>query len=534
MRKGSTVNLDASMDLARLIRARHAAGESQRTIADSVGTSQGQVSKIIRGLVWPDDQPVKKAARRQPNYTLAAFEKWCSKLVLEDGSKFKLEPFQRVMLADHFSGKRELVCIISKKNGKTTLLGALALFHLVEWPEAECVIGAASRDQARILFRQASGLVRRSGLQGVFDVKPGYGEVRLRGDGRDGARVRVLAADASTADGVIPTLALVDELHRHPSGDLYGVFMDGLGPRDGQMITISTAGAAVDSPLGLLRSKAHLLRGFVRDEAAKKTYSCSDDGTFVLHEWALAPDDDVDDIGLVKLANPASWHSVESLRRRHDSPSMTPWQWRRFACGVWTEGEEPWIRPEMWDVLADPGLEFVDGEALWVGVDVGVRHDSTAIVTVAARGDGAVAAKATILAPRPSGLPLEVVEAAVREACEGRNVQSVLFDPWTFRRSAELLQADGLPMVEFPQSPERMANASENLYRLIEGGLLAHDGDPVLRSHVVAGVTKETERGWRLVKAPRLSRPIDALIALAMAALPAAQDVRSDPGFAFA
>jgi phage terminase large subunit-like protein len=72
-------------------------------------------------------------------------------------------------------------------------------------------------------------------------------------------------------------------------------------------------------------------------------------------------------------------------------------------------------------------------------------------------------------------------------------------------------------MVEFPQSPERMANASANLYRLIETGQLAHDGDPALRAHVVAGVTKETERGWRLQKDPKRSAPIDALVALAVA-----------------
>jgi phage terminase large subunit-like protein len=89
-------------------------------------------------------------------------------------------------------------------------------------------------------------------------------------------------------------------------------------------------------------------------------------------------------------------------------------------------------------------------------------------------------------------------------------------------------------VVEFPQSPERMANASENLYRLIETGQLVHDGDPVLRSQAVAGITKQTERGWRLVKDPKLARPIDALIALSMAALPAAQNLVREPAFAFA
>jgi phage terminase large subunit-like protein len=139
-----------------------------------------------------------------------------------------------------------------------------------------------------------------------------------------------------------------------------------------------------------------------------------------------------------------------------------------------------------------------------------------------------------VLKPGVEGIALESVEAAVREACEGRNVKAVLYDPWRFQRSAEILGEEGLPVVEFPQSPERMANASENLYRLIETGCLVHDGDPVLRAHVVAGITKQTERGWRLVKDPKLARPIDALIALAMAALPAAQNLVREPAFAFA
>src|SRR6266498_3678453 len=122
-------------------------------------------------------------------YALRGFEKFCQELRLENGKPMKLEPFQRVMLKDHFAGVTEIVIVIPKKNGKTTLLAALALYHLENWPEAECVIGASSRDQARILFKQAAGLVRRAGLQQRFDVKPGAGtgEIRLPGL-RDGPR----------------------------------------------------------------------------------------------------------------------------------------------------------------------------------------------------------------------------------------------------------------------------------------------------------------------------------------------------------
>lgn len=452
------------------------------------------------------------------SYSLDAFAEFCSTLTLENGKPMELEPFQRSMLAEHFAGAAETVIVISKKNGKTTLLGALALFHLEHVAEAEVVIGASSRDQARILFKQAAGLVHRSGLDDRFDVKGGYAEIRLGNGRREGPRIRVLAADANTADGVIPTLALVDELHRHPSAELYGIFRDGLGPRDGQMVTISTAGASLRSPLGMLRDKAHRLASFRRDHETMRNFAASEDGGFVFHEWCLDAGDDVDDLDLVLHANPASWQTVDALRRRHDSPSMTPWQWRRFACGVWTEGEEPWILPKAWDDLADADAVIPDGARVWLGVDVGVRHDSTAIVIAAHHGDGLIV-QAKILEPSAGkSLPLEQVENTIRDLYQTYDVVEVAFDPWSFRRSAELLTDSGLPMVEFPQAPERMANASANLYRLIECRELHHDGDPAFRAHVLAGVTKETERGWRLVKDPKLSRPIDALIALAMVA----------------
>jgi phage terminase large subunit-like protein len=179
-------------------------------------------------------------------------------LTLEDGSALELHSFQRQMLADFFGGCTETLILVPKKNGKSTLLSALALYHLVVTPDAECVIAAASRDQAQIMLRQARGFIRRSeALQRLMEVKQ-----REITSLVDEGRIRVMASDVDTADGVIPTLALVDELHRHKSADLYGVFRDGLGPRRGRMITISTAGDDVDSPLGLMRASAYRLPVF--------------------------------------------------------------------------------------------------------------------------------------------------------------------------------------------------------------------------------------------------------------------------------
>jgi phage terminase large subunit-like protein len=428
------------------------------------------------------------------------------------------------MLAFYFAGVIELVIILPKKNGKTTLLAALALYHLLMVESAECVIGASSRDQATILFNQATGLVERSRLdrhpvpnrdrhlpteyEGVFDVKGGYRVIRF-----ERGRIRVLAADAATADGVIPTLALVDELHRHPSGDLYGVFRDGLGPRHGQMITISTPGAKADSPLGQLRARAQALALEVLKK--RRTYTSSD-GSFALIEWGLDPKDDVDNLKLVKQANPAPWQTIAELRRRRDSPSTTRAQWLRFACGIWTFGESPWLDPATWDRLAVDigGVEF--HESVWVAVREG------AVAIVARRGEE-VAARA-IIGEHPD---LKATERTLLELQRHYDIREVAYDNQAFGRSADLLIDQGLPMAEVPHRPERIAMASVTLHRLINTEQIHHDGDPDLRTHVLAGTTKQTERGWRLVMRPENR----ALIALALAAHQATQAAPEPPMF---
>jgi phage terminase large subunit-like protein len=59
--------------------------------------------------------------------------------------------------------------------------------------------------------------------------------------------------------------------------------------------------------------------------------------------------------------------------------------------------------------------------------------------------------------------------------------------------------------------------ASSTLLELIRDGRLVHDGDPLLRRHVLAAVAARTEKGWRISKR-RSRQAIDACVALAMAA----------------
>jgi phage terminase large subunit-like protein len=106
-------------------------------------------------------------------------------------------------------------------------------------------------------------------------------------------------------------------------------------------------------------------------------------------------------------------------------------------------------------------------------------------------------------------------------------VREIAYDPEQFMRSAELLTERGLPMIEIPQRPMRLAQATATMWRLVSAGLLRHDGSPELRSQVMLGRTKETVQGWYLVPTAQTA----ALIAVAVAVHQATQVPADDPEF---
>lgn len=311
---------------------------------------------------------------------LEHFEAFCRTLTLENGRRFELEPFQKTILGDYFRGARETLVVIPKKNGKTTLMAALLVYHLAYVDEARAYLAASSIKQAALCYDFARGFVNRSAaLQRRILVRAGTKELRSKRD--DGFAV-VLAADSDTADGVGPTLAIVDELHRAKSTALYDVFRDGLDARDGSMLSITTAGDDEDAPLGVMRSNFLAMPG--KRIRGRYTYCRSRDRSNVMHEWALRPTDNLEDLDLVKSVNPLRSMTKAKLRRRRDSPTMTTTSWARFACNVWTQGEDAAIATIDWARRARPGLRLPDGDgcAKVIGIDLGWTKDTTAIVPV--------------------------------------------------------------------------------------------------------------------------------------------------------
>lgn len=453
---------------------------------------------------------------------LEAFCRFCrDALTTEQNRPLVIEPFQRQILTDVFDGCRETIVIVSKKNGKTSLFAALALWHLMAEPFADVAILAASRDQAGKLLQQLTGYIKRN---------PSLRE-RLRITQRvvhcdvTSGKVAVLAADADTLDGWGGSLALVDELARHKSEENFGLLRDGLGPRDGRLVAFSTAGDDEESALGRLRAAAHGMAGFELDPANPKHKHVRADG-FAWHEWSLDPGDDADDLALVALANPAGWLGADELRARYDSPSMQPWQWKRFTCGLWVLGEDSAISPKEWERCADPELQIpAGGEGVVVGGDLGYTRDCTAFVAAWRDPEGLILLDdPVILEPPGDGTSIDVEDmvGACHEYAQRYPGCSFAFDEkYGGQQLLQRLEREipNSEHVAYPQDPSKMCGASMGFAELVSTRKLRHPDHPQLTDHVLAAAARFVGERWRFVK-PKGKRKkwIDGAIAASIAA----------------
>ena len=454
-------------------------------------------------------------------FTVDHFKRWIGNLILDSGDHWSLEPFQLEVVEEILRGTQEVWLDVPEGCGKTTLMGGLALYHGNYTPDAMVPMAASSRDQTRVLFGQAAGFVRRTpGLDKRFVVQEGFLRIKCL---RTGGRIQVFAADDKTGDGIIPSLALVEELHRHADLRLYRTWRGKLEKRGGQLVTISTAGepGAEYETVKAEILKAAAARGTVEREGAHTTARTPD---FVLHQHALREGDDVHDLDLVKQANPFSGVTIEGLRRKHDSPTFTLEHWARFSAGVPMRGERAAIAAHEWNAL--PRLEIEEGERVAVGADFGWMWDTTALVPFlkASAADLRLGPPEVIVPPRDgTSTDPEEIREAFRRIHARTPIDTVVMDESQGgAQMAEFITGElRAEVIPYPSTNAPQAEAFERFMEAIREGWLSHPHDETFTAHVLNAVSRPTLGDRRRFDRPKATRAakgqdqrvVDALIA---------------------
>jgi phage terminase large subunit-like protein len=189
--------------------------------------------------------------------------------------------------------------------------------------------------------------------------------------------------------------------------------------------------------------------------------------------------------------------------------------------------QESWLPVGAWEqCIGDATINTTDDA--WVGIDMAMKYDSIAVVIAQTQSDGRIVVDAKIWHPDQNDMSVADVEQHLRTLHRTYNVKEFAYDPAYFQRSAEALFDEGLPMLEFPQSSQRMIPACGTAYDLIVTNKVVHDGAPMFTDQVLSAAQRMTESGWRLSKG-KSRRKIDAAIAMCMALDRATRRATSTP-----
>lgn len=161
-----------------------------------------------------------------------------------------LELFQKAFIAalfgfvdakTGFRKYRETLFLVARKNGKSTMLAAIALYCMVadDEPGAEIYSTATKRDQARLLFDEAINMVKQSPALSKHIRKRKTDLYFNAGM----AKFQPLGRNSDTLDGLNASLVIMDELHGVKDRNLYEVMKQSQSARrQPLLIMITTAG----------------------------------------------------------------------------------------------------------------------------------------------------------------------------------------------------------------------------------------------------------------------------------------------------
>jgi phage terminase large subunit-like protein len=419
----------------------------------------------------------------------------------------RLRPWQRALIAatwDQRPAPRLAGWMLPRGQGKTSLTAVLALYELLAGADgAQVVVVATDERQAGLTFRIAVRMVElHPELEARVQLYHDHMTVPARG-----SSFHVLPAVPKRLEGLDYTLALVDEAGRVDT-DVFEVVTLATGKqRASVVLAIGTPGPELEQTvLGRLRT-------YALDHPA--------DPLVVWREHSAAGFEDhpVDCAHCWELANPALGDFLaEDGLRACLPPKMREASFRRARlCQLADQLEDAWLPPSAWAACADATRSIPDGAEVVLAFDGSFNGDTTVLV-VATVDQRPHVDLVELWEADGRQVPIVDVEAAIRAACRRWRVLEIAADPFRWARSLQLLEGEGLPVMEYPQSPGRMTPATARFYEAVVNGALTHSGNSRLARHIGNAVLREDARGARLAKERRDSpRRIDAAVAALMA-----------------
>lgn len=469
------------------------------------------------------------------------------------GKPFKLRKWQKRFIRDIYEpcdavGRRKVrdaVLSMGRKNGKTAIIAALVLVHLVG-PEAvqngEVYSGANDREQAAIIYKFAAQFVRADPeLNELLTCVDSTKRIVCPGNG---SFYHALSREAGTKHGLNPTFCIYDELAQAKDRDLYDTLNTAFGARDEPLFAVISTQS---------RDPQHIL-----SELIDRGLSAHDP-TVVCHLYAVPDDADPFDESLWHLANPAlgdflTLDSVHKLAKQaQDSPSFEP-SFRNLTLNQRVDVTPSVINPADWKACAAPGPLLEPGESIYLGVDLSSTTDLCAVATVSAFDGDRLDAwfwkpselirthetrdrapyerwvqEGHLFAPPGRDVNYDFVAQHIADLSTEFNILGIAYDRWRINVLLKCFErlgisayygdddGEGLRFVEWGQGFKDMAPAVDALDKAVAARTLVHPGHPVLTWCFSNAVATMDPAGNRKLDKSKARFRIDGAVAATMA-----------------
>ena len=467
------------------------------------------------------------------------------------GKKFELIDWQEQIIRDVFgvlkpNGYRQFNTAyieIPKKQGKSELAAAVALLLCCGDGEerAEVYGCAADRGQASIVFEVAADMVRMCpALNRRVKILTATKRIIYL---PTNSFYQVLSAEAYSKHGFNIHGVVFDELHTQPNRKLFDVMTKGSGDARMQPLyfLITTAGTDTHSICYETHQKAKdVLQG-------RKV-----DSTFYPVIYGADENDDWTSQAVWKKANPSLGITVgiDKVKAACESAKQNPAEensFRQLRLNQWVKQVVRWMPMEKWEKCQTAIDESeLEGRVCYGGLDLSSTTDITAFVLVfpPTEEDGKYVVMPYFWIPEENivqrvnrdHVPYDIwerqgylqttegnvvhyayIEKFIEKLGEKYNIKEIAFDRWGAVQMVQNLEGLGFTVVPFGQGFKDMSPPTKELMKLVLGGKIAQDGNPVLHWMMDNVCARTDPAGNVKMDKEKSTEKIDGAVATVMA-----------------
>jgi hypothetical protein len=373
---------------------------------------------------------------------------------------------------------RNVLVLVARQNGKTSLLAVLALFWLYV-DEVPLVLGTSTNlDYARESWAKAVDMAEANDWLPVpkDGIRRANGEQTLTTPNR--SRYKIAAANRRGGRSLTVHRLIADELREHQNWEAWGASSNAMNAvPNGQAWALSNAGD----------DRSIVLNHF------RATGLAETDEALGLFEWSAPDGCEIDDPEMWAYANPSMGYTMKEsvIKAALVQPAA---QFRTEVLCQRVASMDEAVEMEGWNAMADPDGSMDELRTkIHLCLDVGMSGHHATLVAAALREDGKVRVETVA-----DWTDMDLLRQELPDLVAKIKPKSLAYFP---NGPAATLLAEIRPIRRSRPIPaNEVPAACQGLAEFVQARRVIHNADPLVAAHLQQSQRYYTGDGWRFAR----------------------------------